>query len=72
MYVNNKWKENKEIVQEGSEAPGLAKPKEDSESCGRNQALEAKNGNNIHYWISPSTSLQENKVDVPENKFSPK
>ena len=49
MHVNKKCKEHKEIVQEGSEAPGMAKPKEDSESYGRNQALEAKNSTNIHY-----------------------
>ena len=33
MHVNKKWKEHKEIVQEGFEAPRMAKPKEDSESC---------------------------------------
>ena len=71
MHVNKKCKEHKEIVQEGSEAPGMAKPKEESESYGRNQALEAKNGTNLHYWINPSTSLQEKKVELIENKFSP-
>ena len=58
-------------MQEGSEAPGMAKPKEELESYGINQALEAKNYTNLHYWINPSTSLQEKKVELPENKFSP-
>ena len=58
-------------MQEGSEAPGMAKPKEDSESYGRNQALEAKNGTNLYYWINPSTSLQEKKMELPESDFSP-
>ena len=58
-------------MQEGSKAPRMAKPKEDSKPHGRNQSLEAKNGTNIHYLINPSTSLQENKMELPENKFSP-
>ena len=48
MHVKKKWREHKEIVQEGSEAPGMAKPKDDSESYGINQDLEAKNGTKIH------------------------
>ena len=72
MHVNKKWKEHKEIVQEGFEALGMANPKEDLESYGRNQTLEAKNGTKIHYWISTSTSVQEKKVDVLNNKFSPR
>ena len=58
MHVKKKWREHKEIVQAGSKAPGMANTKEDSESYGINQDLEAKNGTNLHYWISPSTSLQ--------------
>ena len=46
-------------------------PKEDSESYGRNQALEAKNGTKLHYWISPSTLLQEMKMEFLHNRFSP-
>ena len=71
MHVNKNWKEHKEIVKGGSEAPWMAKPKKDSESYGINQALEAKNGTNLNYWINPSTSLQEKKVELRENKFSP-
>ena len=70
MWIRNE----KNIIfffQEDSEAPGMTKPKEESESYGINQALEAKNGTNLHYWISPSTSLQEKKVELPENTFSP-
>ena len=28
MYVNKKWKQHKEIIKEGSKAPGMAKIKE--------------------------------------------
>jgi len=49
MHVNKKWKEHEEIMQEGSETLGMAKPKEESKPCGRNQALEAKNCTNLHY-----------------------
>ena len=52
-------------MKEGSEALGMAKPKEDSESYGRNQALEAKNGTNLHYRMNPSTFLQEKKMELP-------
>ena len=51
--------------------PLEANSKGDIESYGRNQALEVKNDTNIHYWFSPSTSLQEKKVELRENKFSP-
>ena len=37
MDVNKKWKEHIEIVQESYEAHGMAKPKDESDSYGRNQ-----------------------------------
>lgn len=28
MHVNKKWEEEKKMIQKGSDAPGMAKPKE--------------------------------------------
>ena len=44
----------------------MAKPNEESDSYGRYQALDAKNGTNLHYWISPSTFVKEKKVELPK------
>ena len=70
MHVNRKGKEHKEIVKDVFDALRMAKTKVDSESYGINQALEAKNDTNPHYWINLCSSLQEKEMELAENKFS--
>ena len=65
MHANKKWKEYKEIVQEGSEAPRMAKPKEAQSPIEETKPYKLKMVPIFIIRINPSTSLQKKKVELP-------
>ena len=66
--MKNTFKGNKKNIQEGSEAPRMANPKENKKGT---KLLKLKVAPNFIIWINPSTSLLETKVELLNNKFSP-
>ena len=68
MQMKNTFKGNKEIVQEGFEAPGMAKPKETQITMKETNIQKLKMVPNFIIRVNPSTSFM--KVELLNDKFS--
>ena len=71
MHVNKKWKEGKKMIWKGSEAIGMAKPKE------TRRPMEEKNISKLNMipifiiFINTITSMQKMKVELKKDESSP-
>ena len=59
------------MIQEGSEAPGMAKPKETQRPMEENKIQKLNMTPIFIIFIKTITSLQENKMELQKYEFSP-
>jgi len=64
-------KRRKEMIQKGSQAPGMAKPKETQRPMEENKIYTLNMTPIFIIFINRITSLQENTMELQEYKLSP-